>query len=200
MVPRRWDRSKRLGEWVTDQRRQYKFKSVGKISLLTDDRQKKLDEICFTWSVRSRTEWSDRYQELLIFRGREGHCCVPQHFATNKALGKWVCKYTLHNSALHPVHPWQSVENLISLTLITFGLPTAKQREQYRYFVKGTHSFMTQERIQLLNKVDFIWSAKGKRVAGGGLELTLEQQQHADKVEIGLVVLGQKDNKDVTLI
>jgi len=166
MVPRRWKPSKRLGEWVTDQRRQYKFKSVGKISLLTDERQKKLDEINFIWSVRSRTEWSDRYQELLIFRGREGHCCVPQHFASNKALGKWV----------------------------------SKQREQYQYHTKGTHSFMTQERIQLLNKIGFIWSAKGKKVAGGGLELASEQHEHANKIEIRHVVMGPEDDKDLTLI
>lgn len=150
MVPRRWERSKRLGEWVTDQRRQYKFKSVGKLSLLTDDRQKKLDEIGFTWSVRSRTEWSDRYQELLLFKSREGHCCVPQHYASNRALGKWV----------------------------------SKQREQYRYYLKGTHSFMTPERIHLLNKINFIWSAKGKGVVEGViLEQTVEQRQQVNIVK-----------------
>jgi hypothetical protein len=34
--------------------------------------------------------WSIRYRELRDFRQAEGHCKVPQQYAKNKSLGKWV--------------------------------------------------------------------------------------------------------------
>jgi hypothetical protein len=46
-----------LGDWVTDQRRQYKAKQQGQATQLTDPRQEKLDAIDFVWHVRNRPEW-----------------------------------------------------------------------------------------------------------------------------------------------
>eukprot|EP00566_Odontella_aurita_P010121 CAMPEP_0113547012 /NCGR_PEP_ID=MMETSP0015_2-20120614/12119_1 /TAXON_ID=2838 /ORGANISM="Odontella" /LENGTH=425 /DNA_ID=CAMNT_0000447519 /DNA_START=402 /DNA_END=1679 /DNA_ORIENTATION=+ /assembly_acc=CAM_ASM_000160 len=128
MIPRNWEKDPKPGEWVTDQRRQYRFRQEGKPSLMTDDRMQKLQALNFTWRIRDRIDWSDRYNELLEFRTENGHCIVPQHYLSNKPLGKWV----------------------------------AKQREQYRFKVEGKHSFLTEERIQLLNDIGFAWSIKGR--------------------------------------
>ena len=59
-----------------------------------------------------------------------GHCIVPQHYAPNRSLGKWV----------------------------------AKQREQYRFYREGKHSFLTEERIDLLKAVGFVFQIKGRGV------------------------------------
>ncbi len=92
LVPRRWEKNQKLGEWVTDQRRQHKYKITGRPSLLTDTRERKLNEIGFAWSLRKRPDWNVRFEELVMFKEAHGHCVVPQMFSQNKALGKWVSK------------------------------------------------------------------------------------------------------------
>jgi hypothetical protein len=67
-VPRLYDKNSKLGEWVTDQRRQLKFKGEGKPSTMTDERKAKLDELGFVWQVRDRTDWNDRYEKMLEFK------------------------------------------------------------------------------------------------------------------------------------
>ena len=51
-----------LSHWVANQRAQKKLKIEGKPSLLTGERQAKLDEISFTWKVN--LSWNDRYRQL----------------------------------------------------------------------------------------------------------------------------------------
>eukprot|EP00586_Coscinodiscus_wailesii_P005696 CAMPEP_0172480494 /NCGR_PEP_ID=MMETSP1066-20121228/5665_1 /TAXON_ID=671091 /ORGANISM="Coscinodiscus wailesii, Strain CCMP2513" /LENGTH=95 /DNA_ID=CAMNT_0013241853 /DNA_START=130 /DNA_END=414 /DNA_ORIENTATION=+ len=36
--------------------------------------------------------WMMRYEELKLYKARNGHCRVPQNSAENKALGIWVKK------------------------------------------------------------------------------------------------------------
>ncbi|KAL7543647.1 hypothetical protein ACHAXR_013067 [Thalassiosira sp. AJA248-18] len=129
-VPRLYNKNPKLGEWVTDQRRQWKAKMEGKPNIMTEERKAKLDELGFVWKVRDRADWNDRYEQLLEFKKENGHCIVPQHYTRNRALGKWV----------------------------------AKQREQYRFYREGKHSFLTEERIDLLKSVGFVWQIKGRGV------------------------------------
>lgn len=79
-----------LGDWVTDQRRQYKALKQGQASQLTDDRQAKLEQLGFAWQVRNRPEWDHRYKQLSDYKKVHGDCKVPQHYKENRALGKWV--------------------------------------------------------------------------------------------------------------
>lgn len=81
-----------LGDWVTDQRRQYKAYKQGQSTQLTKERREKLDSLGFAWQVRNRPEWEHRYQELLEYKSQNGDCKVPQHYKENKPLGKWVAK------------------------------------------------------------------------------------------------------------
>lgn len=67
-VPRLYNKNPKLGEWVTDQRRQWKAKSEGKPNMMTDERKNKLDELGFVWKVRDRADWNDRYEQLLEFK------------------------------------------------------------------------------------------------------------------------------------
>jgi Helicase associated domain len=46
-----------LGDWVTDQRRQYKAKQQGQPSQMTLVRQEMLEDLEFVWHVRNRPEW-----------------------------------------------------------------------------------------------------------------------------------------------
>jgi hypothetical protein len=67
-VPRLYEKNSKLGEWVTDQRRQLKFKLEGKPTTMTDERKNKLDELGFVWQVRDRSDWNDRYEKMLEFK------------------------------------------------------------------------------------------------------------------------------------
>lgn len=51
-----------LGDWVTDQRRQYKAKQQGQASQMTTARQELLEALDFVWHVRNRPEWVGRCQ------------------------------------------------------------------------------------------------------------------------------------------
>lgn len=148
-VPRHYSKNSKLGEWVTDQRRQFKAKSEGKPTTLTDERKAQLDELGFIWKVRDRADWNDRYEQLLEFKKENGHCIVPQHYSRNRALGKWV----------------------------------AKQREQYRFFREGRHSFLTEERIDLLKSINFTWQIKGRNKRELNAPVTVSKQAAVDAVE-----------------
>ena len=81
-----------LGDWVTDQRRQYKAWKQGQSTQLNQERREKMQAIGFVWQVRNRPEWEERYQELVEYKAEHGDCKVPQHYKENKPLGKWVAK------------------------------------------------------------------------------------------------------------
>lgn len=115
-----------LGDWVTDQRRQYKAMKQGQAAQLSNERKLKLESLGFIWQVRNRPEWDHRYSELLEYKEKNGNCKVPQHYKENKALGKWV----------------------------------AKQREQFKLLKHGKHSFLTEDRLEKLNAVGFVWQVR----------------------------------------
>mmetsp|Transcript_19390 Transcript_19390/g.55803 ORF Transcript_19390/g.55803 Transcript_19390/m.55803 type:complete len:308 (-) Transcript_19390:52-975(-) len=91
-VPHNFQLNQKLGDWVTDQRRQHRLRQEGKPSQMTDDRKAKLDALNFEFSVRERVGWDQRLEELVLYRDTNGNCAVPQSYAPNKALGKWVAK------------------------------------------------------------------------------------------------------------
>ena len=122
LVPRKWEENKKLGEWVTDQRRQHKYKITNKSSLLTDERERKLNEIGFIWSLRNRTDWNQRFEELVKFKQEYGHCVVPQLFEQNKALGKWVSKQReQYRRLLHNKYSFMTTERVGKLNDIGFS-------------------------------------------------------------------------------
>jgi hypothetical protein len=79
-----------LGDWVVEQRRQYKLMNQGKASSLDPERRQILDDLGFVWVVRSRPEWEKRLEQLKAYKEAHGDCKVPQHYKEVKGLGK-VC-------------------------------------------------------------------------------------------------------------
>lgn len=100
MVPRTYHEVPNLCHWVTDQRRQMKNLTMGKPTAMTKERQRLLDGIGFVWQVRNRTTWDVRFQELDEYRNRTGSTAVPQHYAENRALGKWVSARNRKNATI----------------------------------------------------------------------------------------------------
>ena len=73
----------KLGKWVANQRHRCKN---GKLS---DECTKRLEEIGFSWTV-GNVSWSERYEQLRAYKRAHGDCNVPEKYAKNRQLGRWV--------------------------------------------------------------------------------------------------------------
>jgi hypothetical protein len=149
LVPKRYKDDNRLGTWVDTQRVQYKKMKkrlasqrsydegvVVGVSRLTDERIHRLEALGFVWSLRD--DWQKHYDELIDYKREHGHCNVPARFALNRRLGIWV----------------------------------SAQRQQFKALMQASddskprRSTLTQERIDLLNDLDFTWTIRSKDSLG----------------------------------
>ena len=80
----------KLAIWVRNQRHQFRHLLNGRRSTLTRERYEKLRAINFDFGTPIREAWGRRYQELVAFKERHGHCNVPELWDENPALGRWV--------------------------------------------------------------------------------------------------------------
>jgi len=86
--------NKQLSFWRDTQR---EFRKMGKLSA---ERIARLDEIGFEWEAPGRAGlrheewqkqlWETRWEELVAFKERYGHCHVPVEWEENLILGGWV--------------------------------------------------------------------------------------------------------------
>jgi hypothetical protein len=79
----------KLGEWVANQRSQYRFKLEGKTSHMTLPRIQALEGLGFEW-ITSRSCWEDRLSELADYCKIHGKCNVPKSMSGNSKLATWV--------------------------------------------------------------------------------------------------------------
>ena len=80
----------KLAIWVRNQRHQFRHLLHGRRSTMTRDRYEKLCAIDFDFGTPFREAWDRRYQELIAFKKKHGHCNVPQLWDENPALSRWV--------------------------------------------------------------------------------------------------------------
>ena len=102
-VPNKDSENSKLGNWVTNQRTQYKLHLLeGKRSRMTVSRIQELERLGFKWRVTRVCSgaWEERLSELADFRRIHGHCNVPYSHSENTQLGCWVKtqrrQYRLH--------------------------------------------------------------------------------------------------------
>jgi hypothetical protein len=94
LVPYLYSANPKLGRWVSTQRRTYRLYQEGKTSAMTEERIRALESIDFDWGA-TKTDLairSVRFQQLCEFKVQFGHYLVPQKYAANPKLGKWVSK------------------------------------------------------------------------------------------------------------
>jgi len=70
--------------------------------------------------------WDKRFQDLLQFRQRTGHCQVPFTYVEDPSLARWV----------------------------------KRQRYQYKLRLEGKQCTMTDERVQALESIGFVWDSQ----------------------------------------
>ena len=145
-MPARYAKNRRLGIWVSAQRQQKKLLETasageskpGKSTPLTKERINLLNDIGFTWTIRSRDSlgesWNQRLAELKDYKEAHGNCLVPSRYPPNPELGVWV----------------------------------GTQRTQYRLYMKAkeagkpsSNSAMNEDRIAQLEELGFVWALRG---------------------------------------
>jgi hypothetical protein len=142
-VPARFPANRRLGIWVSAQRQQYKIMNQipdsakpRRSAPLTQDRIDLLNDIGFTWTIRSRDSlgesWNQRLEELKAYKQREEHCLVPSRYTPNPELGIWV----------------------------------GTQRTQYRLYQRAKETgigstALNEDRIRELEELGFVWALRG---------------------------------------
>jgi hypothetical protein len=103
-VPQKWAEDPRLGSWVRRQRNLKKNLDHGEPSgVATAARVAKLDALGFVWELsaaaiskqRSKGNqdaagWAAQLAKLKTYRSRHGDCNVPQKWAEDPPLGRWV--------------------------------------------------------------------------------------------------------------
>ena len=186
-VPQKWSKDMKLARWVSAQRQE---KSEGKI---TEERLRLLDGIGFEWN-RGKPDWEHRFQQLVEYKNKHGHCDIPARWKENHQLASFVISQrqdrkagTLTEEQIRRLDEIQFVwrmQDKISEAL------WMKKYEQLRGFkeknghclvpkdIAGLANWVAQQRkrrkkgllsdqkLTLLNAIGFIWDAGEQRSAG----------------------------------
>jgi hypothetical protein len=91
-VPNLYPENPQLGQWVSNQRTQYRYYKEGKTSTLKEEKVKQLEAVGFQWSPMRKLKWSDRLEELTAFADQNGHVRAPKLYQDNPQLRRWVIK------------------------------------------------------------------------------------------------------------
>ena len=89
LVPHNWSKNRKLAQWVKRQRYQHRLLCQGRHSTLSMDRVVQLEEIGFVWNSH-KAGWDDKFQQLVEFNNKYGHCNVPSTWTLNPSLAIWV--------------------------------------------------------------------------------------------------------------
>jgi hypothetical protein len=120
LVPHHWVGDRQLAQWVKRQRYQFKLKSEGKHSTLSDERMNILNTIGFVWS-RHTARWEERYRELVDFACRHGHCNVPSSYPDIPQLSVWVrCQRRQYRLAQSKRQSYMTCERIVRLNRLGF--------------------------------------------------------------------------------
>jgi hypothetical protein len=93
IVPRLHKEYPKLGDWVKNQKMLYRKKS----RRMTESRIADLGVLGFVWEGQRHlcrdvyeAAWTERYEELVLYKGKYGDCIVPRLYKEYPKLGEWV--------------------------------------------------------------------------------------------------------------
>ena len=88
-VPEQWTNYGGLGGWVHSQRTRWKR---GK---LETERIERLEKAGFVWE-RHNEAWEQKFEKLIQFKNKEGHCDVPPGWTEFPKLAEWTYQQRKH--------------------------------------------------------------------------------------------------------
>lgn len=147
LIPCKYAVNQKLANWVTNQRQGYRrhmnAKKAGKPTAacegMTEEKISLLNGVGFCWTASAAPEkWDYRYKELKAYKEENGDCVVPQKYAANKRLGRWVAKQRR-------------------------GYQQYMKAKEAGELATTACQGMTEERIDLLDTIGFCWSIRRSR-------------------------------------
>jgi len=131
-VPEKYPAAPKLHSWVSLQRRQLKLRKEGKKNKLTDERLRLLEVLGMEHQIRNTATWMDRFAELKEYKEAHGDCNVPQKYADNPSLGRWVDNQkTQHKKLYDGKTTHLTIERIQLLAGIGFDFrPVKKEKEK----------------------------------------------------------------------
>jgi len=122
------------------------------------------------FKMRFRKNWNEYYEDLKEYKNKYGDCNVPQFWATDRKLGKWVAKQRYQVSFLVKMVHMSFMKNTQSL-LISF----MHSMLQYNLKMRNEKSQLTDPRMMLLDQIGFNWGGirVGSRTSGEEGELNM---------------------------
>lgn len=202
-IPNPYKDNPSLGIWAANLRRQYTLSKqcteLGRpyIGYLTLERYQLLLNEGFDFTSLTERQFQLRIEELQQFKDTYGHCCVPERWDENVALGAWISnirslykrKQLLLEKKLSEADTCQSdaekakERRRLSINILRQGR-LEQQRVQRRRKPRFTH--LDDERIQLLDDIGFVWSSHDQKwyemlewaKVYGVINYQMEQKQH----------------------
>merc|ERR1712172_406904 len=133
--------------------------------------------------------WLSRYEDLLDYRLKNGHCLVPNKYEENSSLAEWVKRQryqyklkcfgkssTLTDDRIDAL--WEErIKELVEYKRKNSGntnVPSnysenpplavwiKRQRRQYKFLMEGKSNTMTPYRMNRLNQIKFSWNGRKK--------------------------------------
>jgi Helicase associated domain len=125
---------------------------------MPEDRVQRLTDLGFEWTTKDprKVPWETRFEGLAMFKKRYGHVDVPHEC---KPCPCEVSERT--NSRFAYVHRFSFPPEGEECPQLGFW--TANMRQQYRYKQLGKKSSLTDDRVELLNSIGFVWKMQGGR-------------------------------------
>ena len=114
-----------LGHWASGQRTR---RRAGRLS---PDRVARLNAIGFVWDQEAES-WKEKYEALITFKQKAGHCDVPSVFPDNPALGNWL----VHQRVLRSTGRLaREREGLLEAVGVTWNTVEAQWEEKFERLV-----------------------------------------------------------------
>jgi len=165
-VPATYPDNPQLGNWVDNQRQLYRMRQEAENSgvptpyeFINDDRIDRLNSIGFVWNANDHA-WNLRFEELKQYIAEKGNSCVPGIYPENESLGLWVAK--------------QRRTYKVKLKA------TKKSQNQEEGIDSINETSLSEERIDKLNAVGFIWDVHEAQWLERYEELKRYRRDHGD--------------------
>jgi len=155
IVPLGYEANPKLGHWVDRQRQQYKLYEQEKPSSLNPERINELKTVGFVFDVHD-LNWDSKFKELVKYKNRYGHCNVPRESDSdndNDDLKKDRQNDYHTDDGDEDDNDNEGIGKYQGLWSWVFV-----QRREYTRLKNKKPSAMTQERIDALEEIGFIWS------------------------------------------
>jgi len=202
LVPTEYASNPTLGKWVNTQRQEYRRYVENKPSQITPERIHRLNDIGFIWDA-FEVAWMHRYQELIQYKNDHGDCLVPQGYALNPTLGKWVSdqrkeyrryiENKLSHITLGRIHRLKDIGFIWNVLEYKWNL----QYQKLKYFVEmNGHANPTRKNCGNKSLVQWMKAQRYQyrvwRESGGKKKVALTEERRKKLEAVGIVLIGWK--------